>query len=225
MELRAFPYDAFNPNLATMSFDDVLGDGQAEAGAANFTRASGIDAIESLENARLIILRDADSRVRHCKDYKLTTGCCADFDTPARSRVLDGIVEQISQDLAKQAGVSAHARQISLRMRSTQGKLFLTGSQPHGFDARFNQVARIDGLEINFYLPGFDARELEKVISQTSEARGVRTDNLDEVAIVFLIIERSREQRFGKTLNSRQRRPQFVGNIGDEILADLLEAA
>ncbi len=36
MELRTVAHFAFDPNTAAMSFDEMLGDGKAQAGAANF---------------------------------------------------------------------------------------------------------------------------------------------------------------------------------------------
>src|SRR5260370_42351981 len=51
MELGAAAHFAFDPDAAAMDFDDVLGAGEAEAGAAEFAGARGVDAIEALEDA------------------------------------------------------------------------------------------------------------------------------------------------------------------------------
>src|SRR5260370_1640221 len=54
VELRAAADFAFDPDAAAMHFDDVLGDGQAEAGAAEFAGARDVDAVEALEDTRLV---------------------------------------------------------------------------------------------------------------------------------------------------------------------------
>ncbi len=49
---------------AVLALDDVGGDGQAETRAAGFARARLIDAVEALEDAAAVGLRDADAVVR-----------------------------------------------------------------------------------------------------------------------------------------------------------------
>ena len=40
---------------------------------------------------------------------------------------------------------------------------------------------------------------------------------------VFLVVEGAVDQRFEETLDRGDRRPQFVGNVGDEVAPDVLE--
>ena len=54
MELRTLAHFAFHPDSAAVHFDEMLGDGETESGAAGFARARDIDAVEPLEDARLI---------------------------------------------------------------------------------------------------------------------------------------------------------------------------
>ena len=65
MELRTLAYLALHPEAAAMSLDEMLGDGEAKAGAADFAGARNIDAVEALKDAGLVHLGDADSRVRN----------------------------------------------------------------------------------------------------------------------------------------------------------------
>ena len=48
---------------ATVGAHDVLGDGEAEAGAAGFARAGFVDAVEALEEARKMLGGDAGAEV------------------------------------------------------------------------------------------------------------------------------------------------------------------
>ncbi len=55
-----------------------------------------------------------------------------------------------------------------------------------------------------------------------AEADGVREDDFQEFAIIREIFKRSIEQRFGVAANGGERGPQFMGDIGYEVLAHLL---
>src|SRR5579875_3372714 len=50
----------------------------------------------------------------------------------------------------------------------------------------------------------------------------MRKDNLHKFAIVFRILQRSIEKRFGITAYRCERRSQFVRDVGYKIFADLL---
>jgi hypothetical protein len=65
MELRTLAYFTLDPDAAAMSLDEMLGDGEAKAGAADFAGPRNIDPVEALKDAGLIHFGDADSRVRN----------------------------------------------------------------------------------------------------------------------------------------------------------------
>ena len=58
-----------------------------------------------------------------------------------------------------------------------------------------------------------------------AETNGVIADDFQEAAIVFGIVEGAGEQGFGEALNGGERRFEFVGDVGDEILAHAFQAA
>ena len=103
----AVAYLAFDPESAAVGFDDVLGDGEAEAGAAGFAGAGGVHAIEAFEDAFLIRQRNADAGVGDGDDGFARAGGGADVDVPAWRRVLDGVVEEILENVAEQSGIAA----------------------------------------------------------------------------------------------------------------------
>src|SRR5580704_18876750 len=63
MELRALAHFAIHPEAAAVHLDKMLGDGQPEACAPGFAGARDIHAVEALENAGLVGLRNADASV------------------------------------------------------------------------------------------------------------------------------------------------------------------
>jgi len=92
MELRAAADGALHPDAPAMHFDDVLGDGQAQAGAASLARARRVHAIEALEDARLVRGGDADAGIGHGEDDFAVARRGADRDRAARQCVLRGVV-------------------------------------------------------------------------------------------------------------------------------------
>ena len=73
--MGAGAYGAFDPEAAAVGFYDVFGDGEAEAGAADFAGAGCVHAIEALEDALLIGERDADAGIGDGDDgFVITRG-------------------------------------------------------------------------------------------------------------------------------------------------------
>jgi hypothetical protein len=56
-------YFALDPDAAAMNFDKMFGDGEPKPGAADFAGTGNVDAVEALEDAGLVRLRDADASV------------------------------------------------------------------------------------------------------------------------------------------------------------------
>src|SRR5271165_4354592 len=108
MKLRADANFAFDPNVSAMSFDQVFGDGQAQASPAGLTGTRSVHAIESLENAGLIGLRNADAGIRNGQNHIVTPGVSAKNGLSLRQCVLNGIVQQILQDLLQAASIAGY---------------------------------------------------------------------------------------------------------------------
>ena len=84
-----------------MQVDDLLRDGEAEAVAAHLARARLVDAVEAVEDLRLVLLGDADTRVADGEaDLSLLRALVAHADLAAIRRVLDGIVDEDQHELA-----------------------------------------------------------------------------------------------------------------------------
>ena len=206
-----------------MGVNDVASNGEAEAGAASFAGSRGIHTIEAFENALLIGERDADAGVGDGDDGFAGRGRGANVDAAAGGSVLDGIVEQVLQDFVKEAGVAAEGGQRwgNINFKSD---LLAAGFEEGGLGAAFDEFGDADGSKFELELAGFDARELEKIVGETIEAGGVVANDFEETAIILRIVEGAGEQSFGEAADGGERRLEFVRDVGDEILADALEA-
>ena len=58
-ECAALGRDAFDGSSAAVKLDDVLDDGQPQAGAARFATPRPVDAVEALEDPRQMLAADA----------------------------------------------------------------------------------------------------------------------------------------------------------------------
>src|SRR5579885_3573985 len=100
VEARAAPQFTFHPNTPVMGFHEMPGYGEAESGAAGLAGARGIHAIEALENPGLIAFWNADTGVGHGEDDFTICEGGADGDQAAGRCVLQGVVEQVLENIA-----------------------------------------------------------------------------------------------------------------------------
>src|SRR6266576_1035109 len=95
-----------------MGLHQVLHDRQAEPGPAFLAGAAGVDAIESLENAREVLGRDARAGVADAQDSVSAHALCDDADFAASRRVSQRIVVQVGEDLPQRFGIAVEGRGI-----------------------------------------------------------------------------------------------------------------
>src|SRR5438874_6245934 len=100
------PDPAFDPP------DQLPGDVEAEPGASDAAGHVGIEAIELFEDATPLRRRDTEAAVRDRKPDDVACGLHRDADLAAAGRVLDGVLDQIVENLAELRLVRGHARQL-----------------------------------------------------------------------------------------------------------------
>src|SRR5262245_16517325 len=81
-----------------MHFDDLLGDGEPEAGATLCLGKGAVDLMKLLKDALLLLLGDARSRVRHA-DTEVTVDHLGSHAYFADVRELNGVADEIEQHL------------------------------------------------------------------------------------------------------------------------------
>ena len=105
VELGAVAEFALGPDAAAVGLDDVLDDGEAEAGAAGFTGAGLVHTVESLEDAVEVLGGDAGAEVLDSELDGIFSELRADADTLARASVFEGVFNQVSEDLVHGIGI------------------------------------------------------------------------------------------------------------------------
>src|SRR5258707_580634 len=82
-----------------MGEHDVLGDGEAQSGAARFAGAGFVDAIEALEQARQMFGSDAGAEVANVELDTVIGSTRAQYDALARASVFHSVLDEIRKDL------------------------------------------------------------------------------------------------------------------------------
>ena len=101
-EGRALAWRALDLDAAAHPLDDALGDGEAQAGAAELARGAAIGLLEFVEDARLLSGRNADAGVANLEDDLACIRAGLDDDANAAGLgELDGVAGKIEQHLAE----------------------------------------------------------------------------------------------------------------------------
>src|SRR5713226_1408644 len=224
MKLRALPHFALDPDAAAMNFDKMFGDGEAQAGAANFAGPGHVNSVEALEDAKLIRPRDADPGVGNGESHFGAVRGSADHDLAAGRSVLQGVVQQILQNFGKTAAVSGNVRQRLLQIHGDT-QIFFGGGTLRGLDAALDELRDAQAADLQFQPVGVHFREHEQILGKPRETPGVFENNFEEADTILRIVDGPGEKRFRETLDGGKRRAQLVRNVGDEIAAHALEFA
>lgn len=103
---------AFGADGSAVGEHDVLGNGEAEAGASGFAGAGFIDAIETFEEARQVLGGNAGPEVADEKFYSVGNGARAEHDSSSGSPILHGVIDEVGKDLVDGFAIGEHSRQI-----------------------------------------------------------------------------------------------------------------
>src|SRR4051812_2479865 len=90
---------ALGAQLASVGEHDVLGDGEAEAGAARLARTGLVHAVEALEEARQVLGRNALAVVANVELDGASLLARAHLHTLSPGTVFQGVVHEVGEDL------------------------------------------------------------------------------------------------------------------------------
>ena len=225
-KLRAAPTSLSTHSSPAVSFDDVLGDGKPQAGAARFARTRGIHAVEALENSLLVGQRNSDAGVGD-GDHRFAVAGVRRSPESARLAACTGWHCR-ADSAARRAAKSASPRTAGSSGGNSISRVicFAAGFQQRGFRAGLDQFHQPHGEKFHFQLSGLDAREFQQIVGQPRQARSAWSRMISRKRRLLLGSSSApAKQRFRESLNGGERRLEFVRDVGDEILAHALQAA
>ena len=193
----------------------MLDDRQAQTRAARLTRTPAVDAVEALGQSRQVLRRYADAGIANAVfAAAVPSSAPSRDDAPAVGRVADRIGHEVGEG-ARQLEFRAEDRGVSIDLEGDV--VSVCGELSRGLlDAR-EQARRVDEV-FHGCAVGFERRERQQVIDQPLHALGLFAHQCQVVGLLLLRQARLAE-RFEKARQHRQRRLEFVGNIGDEVAA------
>ncbi len=219
MEGAPLPLLALDPDAAAHHLDDARADGEAEAGASEFTGRRSVGLAEGLEDQALLRLGDADAGVAHREVEHGAVGLelvGADADDDlARAGELHRVADEVDHDLAEPHRVAdqrlGHAR---VDVVGDLQALLVRGVRQHPH--RLGQgVVEAEGDALQRELLRFDLREIEDVVDDEEER--VRRA-LHELEVVTLLArELGLEGQRGHADDPVHRRPHLVADVGEEV--------
>src|SRR5882724_4151495 len=224
IKLRALADLAFHPDAAAVGLDEMLGDGEAEARAANFAGTGSVHTIETFENARLVGLGNADAGVRDGEFDFAGVRRGTEHDLAAGRGVLDRIVEQILQNFGETPAVRRDIRQPVLQIHGN-AKIFFGGGTLSGFNAAFHKMRDAQALNLELKPVGIHFGKPEQIVGQAGEPARMIENNLQKTDAVLRVVNGAGKERFREALDGGEGSLQFVGDIGDEIATDAFELA
>src|SRR5262245_50788907 len=220
-----------------MHFDDLLGDGEPEAGATLCLGKGAVDLMKLLKDALLLLLGDARSRVRHA-DIEATVDRLGSHAHFANVRKLDGVADEIEQHL-REALLIAETNGQKFRHLGLQRELLVLrqrfGGRAYRLDDALNRVLG----DVQGELAGFDLGDIEHGVDEAQQVLAVRADASQGIErfLAKRLVEALMHE-LGVAEDSGKWRPQLVAHIGDELgfvrtgdlklaalLRDLLEQA
>src|SRR5262245_9812129 len=162
----ALPWSANQFNAAAMCQHCASRNTETKSGATLGTATRFVHPIETVEHVRQVFAGDPDAGILDVHDRLTVTVFHLNRDASARGRVLDGIVQNIEENLAKPQVVARYACRAVRVERKMLPLAFSKG--PECFRHLFNQMTYVDGFENRSAGASVLPSQSQKLIRQTS---------------------------------------------------------
>ena len=211
---------------AAVGFDGAADDGEAEAGAFDFLAMVFGDAVEAFEDEGEVGAWDADAVVGDADDGGGTVADHGDGDFEIAWLIfLEGVFDEIEEDLVPVEAVALDLVSAGGRELEAEAGAFFFDERGEAFDDVFGAFAAGEGSGAEagdaFFADGFEFGEGEHVLDDAGDAFAVFLHRDEGFAGHGGVVDVAFEEVFEVAVDDGERGPQFVGGIGDEVLADL----
>ena len=197
--------------------DDRGDDREAEAGAALPALAAALGAPEALEQRVGVVRRQAGTVVAHLEADVPAVRGEDDLDRARGGRVHERVAQQVGEHLAQLVGVAEHHRRAVAghRDRAVGGR----GAGVVGGVAR--ELREVD-LDVRRVRDLVEARERQQVLDEHAHACRLVLDPAHRLLDVGGRAGRAHPEQLRIAADRRQRGPQLVRRVGDELAQPVL---
>ncbi len=221
---------ALGPDGAAVLLDDAAADGEAEAGAALLAGVGGLNLLEAVEDGVELFVGDAAAFVGDLEENGVGGGFGEDADGGGGGGELDGVGEEIGEDLEDAVGVAVEEEGLGGGGlgRGEGGEFEVNGvgvgHAGHGLDGLLGELAEGATADLEGSAAGLHALEVEDVVDEADEAVGVGDGDAEEVLGlgVYVADDAGGEQTEGSA-DAGERGAQLVGDGGDELILERVE--
>ena len=199
--------------------NELLRDGQAQAGATKFAAGGSIDLAEGGKEQMLTVFGNADPRIldrepEGDRTFVLLNEFSGEADFTARGE-FNGIAAQVKHHLAEPAGIPTQLERDLRGDMTDKLKPFFGGFDGEHFGRVFQQGpdVKIDLFELE--LLGFDLGDIQDVVDEGEQGLAAVAN---EIGVLALLAGKGRaqEQR-GHADHSIHRSADLVAHIGQEL--------
>ena len=167
---------------AAVLVDDLLGDGQAQAGAAGLPGAGLVHPVKALENAGAVLSGDADAVVRDLHPQPLAAAPGADVDAPAVGGVFDGVGHHIHHHLHDPLPVRHDLGQVFFHVQR-DGVAVALGLHAHGVVDLGHALAEGEADQIQRTVSRVEAGQGQQVLDDVGHPIALAEDDLQEILL------------------------------------------
>src|SRR5437879_8399 len=196
-----------------------MADVQAQPGALDAGLAHVSSAVEWLQHERAIGLRDADSLIVNGCRQPFRGGGGSDRDRRPRRRILEGIADQVLEDLTDTSGIDLERRQVVVH--GSDQATILTGRGQVTAQTR-DQRREQDRAALEDQWIGLQMSDVQDFLHQCGESLGGLVDSL-QVMPLLAGLELPMQEGVGGTPNARQPCSALVADGGEEYFEHGLE--
>ena len=201
----------------------MLDDGKTQSRSAHVAAASLVHAVKALEQARDMLLRDADAGILDVEQHLILHMLHLDKHLAAFQRVLDGVVDQVDEQLLDVVVVGDDEGILAL-VHVQFDVLVLGALVEHQADIA-RALAQAQTLGGNADAAVFHRGQGQNVVDQAGETIGFHGNNVQEALGHLRVFNRAGLKGFDEAADRGQRRFQLMGDVGGKVRAHLLQIA
>ncbi|OEZ52482.1 hypothetical protein DUGA6_61160 [Duganella sp. HH105] len=204
---------AFGPQLAAHQRHQLAADGGAQAGAAEAPRHRRVGLREGIEDRLQPLRRDADAGVLH-GDPQLALGRAGAQADAAGGGELDGVVEQVAEDLAHAQLVAVQPGRQRRLVDDVDAKALAAGVAAEGGGQFVDQAEQAVVVRLQLHRALVQLGGVEDFVEQAQQRAAFLAHRVQVAPLV--VVEFGVQQHVGEAEDGVHRRADFMAHIGDE---------
>ncbi len=223
-ERTAFAQHALDRDGSPAALHDLPRDGQPEARATPASCVTAVDLSEPVEHRGQLVLGDPPTPVGDSDGDGAVDTRHPDHDRGASLAELDGVAEQVGEDLDHAMRIHDHVDAgpvVRWLDDQADARCLCRAGDPVGGVLREGERTHLDGSQ--GHPPGVESLEVEDVVDELAETFAVGDRHRHQ--LLLLVRQRSHEtgvEHLQAALDGRQRRAQLMADHGDELPLDLV---